>query len=186
MERYAQMAARGGIIDLTHHLAFFVSEVYRMIKAEVLKARVLSADETPHRMLEGSAKKSWHLWGFSTPEHCFLECHDTRSGDVASDFLLNSACEVLLTDVYSGDGKAVRVRNLNRKLRGKVPIESAYCNAHARRYFFKPRLHYPESHFYLEHYHQIYQLNAERKGKPPDETLLIREKMKPYFELMKA
>ena len=194
MERYAQMAARGGLmdlppnslIDLTHHLAFFVGEVYRMIKAEVLKARVLSADETPHRMLEGSAKKSWYLWGFSTPELCFLECHDTRSGDVASDILLNSACEVLLTDVYSGYGKAIRVVNLSRKLKGKTPIEQAFCNGHSRRYFFKPRLHYPESHFYLDQYHQIYRLNAESKGKPPDEILLIREKMKTYFEAMKV
>ena len=193
MERYVQMARRQGLmdlppnslIDLTHHLAFFVSEVYRMIKAEVLKARVLSADETPHRMLEGSAKKSWYLWGFSTPEVCFLEAHDTRSGDVASDVLLKSACEVLLTDVYSGYGKATRNVNLNRQLTGKVLIEQAYCNAHSRRYFFKPRLHYPESNFYLDHYHQIYRLNTESKGKPPDEVLALREKMKPHFELMK-
>ena len=96
IERYTQMAARGGLmdlppnslIDLTHKFAFFVKQVYELIKVEVLKARVLHADETPHRMLEGSSKKSWYLWGFSNKEYCFLECHDTRSGDVASDVLL--------------------------------------------------------------------------------------------------
>lgn len=173
------------LIDLTHQFAFFVKPIYQEIKAQVMKSRVLHADETPHRMLEGSEKKSWHLWGFSTKEYCFLECHDTRSGDVASDVLLNSACEVLLTDVYSGYSKATRVVNLSRQLQGRVPIENAYCNAHARRYFFKPRLKYPEAEFYLLHYHEIYQLNSESKGKSPDEVLKLRAKMIPHFEAMK-
>lgn len=64
IERYVQMASCGGLlglppnslIDLTHKFSNFVKEVYRLIKGEVLKARVLHADETPHRMLEGSNK----------------------------------------------------------------------------------------------------------------------------------
>lgn len=194
IERYAQMAARSGLkdlpanslIDLTHGLAFFVEDVYRKIKIEVMKSRVLQADETPHRMLEGSAKKTWHLWGFSTPTYCFLECRDTRSGDVASEVLKNSLCEILLTDVYSGYGKATRVVNVTRQLQGQVPIENAYCNGHARRYFFKAQRKYPEAEFYLNHYHEIYQLNSESKMKSPDEVQVIREKMRPYFEAMKT
>lgn len=193
IDRYVQMAARGGLmdlppnslIDLTHKLASFVRVVYDLIKAGVLKARVLNADETPHRMLERSKTKHWYLWGFSTPEFCFLECHDTRSGDVASEVLLKSLCEVLVTDVYSGYGKATRVVNLARQLEGKIPIENGFCNGHARRYFFKPRLNYPEANFYLEHYHEIYQLNSESKGKPPNEVLKLREKMSSHFEAMK-
>ena len=73
---------------------------------------MVHADETPHKMLEGHEKKSWYLWGFSTLRTCFLECHDTRSGDVASDVLINSKCQFLLTDVYSGYGKAVRLANI--------------------------------------------------------------------------
>lgn len=193
MERYVAMAARGGLMDLppqsliglTHSFADFVKPVYLLIKNGVMVARVLNADETPHKMLEGSEKKSWYLWGFSTPRLCFLECHDTRSGDVASDILLNSKCEVLVTDVFSGYGKAIRTVNQSRLLKSQIPIENAYCNAHARRYFFKPRLAYPEAHFYLEHYHQIYRLNTESKGKPPDEILQLRSQMKPRFEAMK-
>lgn len=90
MERYAAMAGRSGLIDLpphslidlTHKYAQYVKDVYKLIKAGVLEARVLHADETSHKMLEGSLKKSWYLWGFSTASLCFLECHDTRSGDV--------------------------------------------------------------------------------------------------------
>ena len=135
MERYSAMAARSGLMDLpphslielTHQFADFVFCVYELIKKGVLTARVLNADETPHKMLEGSEKKSWYLWGFSTPELCFFECHDTRSGDVASDILLNSQCEVLVTDVFSGYGRAIRISNETRKSSGKVLIENANC-----------------------------------------------------------
>jgi len=194
IERYVQMAARSGLMDLppnslielTHQFAFFVKPIYERIKSEIMKSRVLHADETPHRMLEGSNKKTWHLWGFSTKEYCFLECHDTRSGDVASDILLNSNCEVLLTDVYSGYHKATRVVNIKRSLDGKAPIENGYCNGHARRYFYKPRLDYPEAEFYLLKYHEIYQINDEAKGNPADEVLALRQKMRINFEAMKT
>jgi transposase len=193
MERYAQMAARSGLmdlpphslIDLTHKFADFVKEVYRLIKFGVLKARVLNADETPHKMLEGSDKKSWYLWGFSTPILCFLECHDTRSGDVASDILLNSVCEVLVSDVYAGYGKALKTVNISRSMKKQIPIESAYCNAHARRYFIKAQKGYPETIFYLDHYHEIYQLEDLAKGKPPDQVLEIRSQMRARFEAMR-
>ena len=193
IERYAAMASRAGLKDLpphslinvTHQFADFVGPVYALIKQGVLNARVLNADETPHKMLEGSDTKSWYLWGFSTSELCFLECHDTRSGDVASDILLNSKCEVLVSDVYSGYGKAIRVTNQSRLLRGLAPIENANCNAHARRYFFKSRAAYPDADYYLDHYHEIYKLNADAKGKPPDEVLKIRDEMRHRFEAMR-
>lgn len=193
IERYAAMAARGGVKDLppqslievTHGFADFVSPAYTRIKKGVLSSRVLNADETPHRMLEGSDKKSWYLWGFSTPEHCFLECHDTRSGDVASEVLLKSSCEVLVSDVYSGYGKAVRLVNEVRQQAGLARISSAYCNAHARRYFHKSWPKYKEAEFYLDHYHEIYQLESDAKGQPPPRVLELRSQMRPRFEAMK-
>jgi transposase len=193
IERYVAMAARGGVKDLppqslievTHSLADFVSAAYTRIKKMVLMSRVLNADETPHKMLEGSDKKSWYLWGFSTPEHCFLECHDTRSGDVASEVLLKSRCEFLVSDVYSGYGKAVRFSNEQRVAAGKPKIRSAYCNAHARRYFHKCWPQYKESAFYLDHYHEIYELNRAAKNQPPPRILELRSQMRPRIEAMK-
>lgn len=193
IERYAAMAGRGGLKDLprqslievTHGLADFVSPAYVLIKKGALASRVLNADETPHRMLEGSDKKSWYLWGFSTPEYCFLECHDTRSGDVASDVLLRSRCEVLVTDVYSGYAKAVRIANEERRAAGLPVIKSANCNSHSRRYFFQCWPKYQEAQFYLDHYHEIYRLNSESKGQPPPIVNLIRSEMRPRFEAMK-
>lgn len=193
MQRYVAMAARTGLVDLppqslielTHGFADFVSPAYTRSKQGVLASRVLLADETPHRMLEGSDKKSWYLWGFSTPHLCFLECHDTRSGDVASDVLSNSQCEILVSDVYSGYGKAVRLANRTRQAQGRRLIKNANCNAHARRYFFQAwKKGYKEAEFYLSHYHEIYQLNSEAKGKPPPIIRLWREQMRPRFEEM--
>jgi transposase len=194
MERYSAMAARGGVkdlppqslIELTHGLADFLSPAYLRIKKEVLEARVLHADETPHRMLEGSNKKTWFLWGFSTQAACFLECHDTRSGDVASDVLLKSRCEVLVSDVYSGYGKAVRIVNEQRREVRLPVIQNGYCNSHARRYFHKAWSRYKEAEFYLDHFHEIYQLNSAASGQPPPLCLELRNQMRPRFEAMRA
>jgi len=201
IERYVAMAARGGVkmdgssgsihlppqslIELTHGLADFLSPAYLRIKQGVLSSRVLNADETPHKMLEGSDKKSWYLWGFSTPEHCFLECHATRSGDVASEVLLKSACEILVSDVYSGYGKAIRLANDKRLIEGKARITPAHCNAHSRRYLYKCWPQYKEAAFYLDHYHEIYQLESDAKGQSPPRILELRAKMTPCFEAMK-
>lgn len=194
VERYVAMAARGGVkdlppqslIELTHGLADFLSPAYQKIKKAVLEARVLNADETPHRMLEGSDKKSWYLWGFSTPEHCFLECHDTRSGDVASEVLSKSRCEVLVSDVYSGYGKAVRQANTQRLATGKTAIRSAHCNAHSRRYFHKCWPKYKEAEFYLDHFHEIYKLEADARGQPPPRVLELRANARLRFEAMRT
>ena len=120
----------------------------------------------------------------ATAKFCFLECHDTRSGDVASDILKTSKCEILISDVFSGYGKAVRVTNLLRQAQGRIAIQNANCNAHARRYFIKSLNAYPEAKFYLDQYHDIYQLESSCKDKPPDEVLKIRDKMKDKFESM--
>jgi hypothetical protein len=194
IQRYVAMAARSGLkdlppqslIELTHQFAHFVRPVYELIRQQIKESRVLHADETPHKMLEGSDTSSWYLWGFSTETLCFLECHDTRSGDVASDILKTSKCEVLMSDVFSGYGKAVRITNLFRQGQGRVAIQNANCNAHARRYFVKSLAGYPESTFYLDQYHDIYQLESSCRDKPPNEALQIRAQMKEKFEAMLA
>jgi transposase len=187
------MAARSGLKDLpahslietTHYFADFVKGAYYLIRDGVLIGRILCADETPHKMLEGSDKKTWYLWGFSTLDLCFLECHSTRSGDVASDILISAQCEVLMSDVYSGYRKAIRLANQIRQESGLPLVKNANCNSHSRRYFFKSWPGYKEAEFYLDHYHEIYQLDGTTKGRPPPEVLEIRAQMKPRFEEMR-
>jgi len=198
MGRYTEIAARAGfpgipphsLIQTSFRLAHFLTGVNELIKQEVLAAAVLRADETPHRMLEGDEKKRWYLWGFSTAQACFFECHDTRSGDVSTAVLSSSNCTVLVSDVYSGYGKSLRLTNELRKNEGKSPIEAAYCNAHARREFWAGDWDSLEmtldQKVMIDHYKIIYKLNTESKGLLPEEILQKRLEMKPHFEAMKV
>lgn len=179
VERYVAIAARAGIAGLppqsliegTHYLADFVYPAYLGLRDEVLRSIVLHADETPHRMLEGDRKPSWFLWGFSAPGVAsYFECHATRSGDVASELLLGSKCEYLVSDVYSGYARAVRETNERRKSAGHSLIQNVFCNAHSRRRFKEAMDSFPsEAEFFIEKYQKIYQIESELKGKPPDE-----------------
>jgi transposase len=198
VDRYTKMAARGGLvglppnslIQLTFRLAEFMRAIYDLIKSEVLEQAVLRADETPHKMLEGDEKKKWFLWGFSGERACFFECHSTRSGDVSTAVLLESNCLVLVSDVFSGYAKSLRLANEQRATHGKPLILAAYCNAHARREFWAgdwDSLEMTEDQkIMIDHYKEIYRLNDESKELSPEGVLLKRLEMKPYFEAMKA
>lgn len=193
IERQSAMAGREGIKNLppqsliegTHQLADYVRSAYDKLKNEMLISKIWHADETPHRMLEGDTKCSWFLWGFATSRTSYFECHDTRSGDVASELLINSSCEYLVSDVYSGYNKAITDTNKFRKDHGSPQIVSQFCNAHARRYFKKAEDSFPhESAFYKNQYKKIYRLEGIAQ-KYPDKKSDIRLRLRKYFEKIK-
>lgn len=167
VERYVQMADRGGVkglpanslIEGTHNLAGFLDPVYRKIKDEVMNSKILHADETPHRMLEGDEKSNWYFWGFSTNSASYFEAHDTRSGTVAADIIKDSSCEYLMSDVFSGYSKAVSDSNVYRREINLPLIKNIYCNAHARRKFKESSESFErESELFLWCYSKIYRL----------------------------
>lgn len=171
VERYVRMAEDLGVtglppqslIESTHYVADKLEPIYEAIKTEVLAAKVLHADETPHRMLEGSQKKSWYLWGFSTSKSSYFELHGTRSGEVASAILSKALCSHLVSDVYSGYKKAVTDANAIRAKNNLPPINNIYCNAHARRKFDEAKDAFPaESDYFLVQYQRIYRDGASR------------------------
>jgi transposase len=213
MERYASIAGRAGLEDLppqsliegSHKLAAFVKPAYDKIKGEITSSEVWHADETPHRMLEGSPIRNWYLWGFSTQGASYFEYHSTRSGDVACELLLNSRCRFLVSDVFSGYSKAVREANKERAKQKLELIVNVYCNAHSRRKFkdalkvFEQLIRDAKSdeerasleaasleiEFFLKAYRIVYRLEglAERH---PEKKSKIRARMKKYFERMRA
>ncbi len=190
IERYSKMAGREGfmgippnsLIETTHYLAEITKEAYEELKKEVTSSKVLHADETPHRMLEGSKTNSWYFWGFSTKKTSYFECHPTRSGDVGIEFLRNSQCEYLVSDVYSGYNKTIRETNTARALKKLPPIFSAFCNSHARRYFYQAQDNYKEAKEVVDIYREIYIIESQLKDKNPEEQLLLRQSMIPLFE----
>lgn len=174
IERYVQMAQRDGVKGLpantliqgTHHLADFLSVIYKKLKDEVMNSKVVHADETPHRMLEGDKKSNWYLWGFSTEKSCYFEAQDTRSGSVAGDIIKQSACEYLVSDVFSGYSKAVTDSNNYRRENNLPEIKNIYCNAHARRKFKEAEQAFAkESKFFLWCYQKIYRLEKLPENK---------------------
>jgi transposase len=173
IERYCEIAERDGLIDLaphtliglTHKLAEFLMPAIALIKKALLAAAVLHADETPHRMLEGDKKQKWYLWGFCDGMNSYFEIHDTRSGEVASEFLEQSTCHTIVSDVYSGYAKAVRIVNAKRP--ADRQIFNAYCHAHSRRRFVEALSSFPEeAEKYIKIYQAVYKIEAENSGMP--------------------
>ena len=214
IERYAKMAHRQGLeglpanslVGLTHILADFLYPIYLEQRNEILAARVVHADETPHRMLEGfREKRTYYLWGFSTPHSCFFDIKNTRAGTVAEKFLMKSVCEFLVSDVYSAYSKGVGKVNAERRREGRHLILHAYCNAHARRKFkdiekklleemrrkeesgekpVKGEL-YEELRFVNFCYRRIYRIEKEMGRAPMEEGINFRQKMRIYFSAMR-
>jgi transposase len=187
VERYVQMASRSGVnglpantlIEGTHNLASFLAPVYTKIKLEIMNSKVLHADETPHRMLEGDKKSNWYLWGFSTDKASYFEAHDTRSGSVAADIVKESQCEFLMSDVFSGYAKAVTDSNVYRRENNLPEVKSIYCNAHARRKFKEASMSFPkEGMFFIWCYEKIYRLEKIKNFKDR------RQWQKIYFKSM--
>lgn len=200
IDRYSNIAGRGGLEDLppqilyeaTHSLADFVNGAYLLTRKDALSSRYLNADETPHNMLEGDEKKKWHLWGFLNKKSVYFEIRDTRSGDIASELLIDSNCEYLMSDVFSGYAKAVRKTNEERQKKGLPAIRCVYCNAHVVRKFkevnevlTQEKTPDPECEWFLVQYKKIYDLDDETKNLNPDGVMELRRKMIPIFEGIK-
>jgi len=194
IQRYVAMAERSDVPDLpqqslietTHYVAEFTRPAYDLLLQEAIAETVLRADETPHRMLEGDKNSNWYLWGFSSTKAAYFEAHDTRSGDVAAAFLEKSSCAFLMSDVYSGYGKAVREANQARLAANKPLIQNVFCNAHSRRRFKEAKNRFlEEAQFFIDKYKEIYRLEGLTVDKPPEEVLAIRKEMSPHFEDMK-
>jgi len=204
LERFAAMLRRhghanakpGGLVQGSIRLSEFLEPIYESMKEEVLSSKVISADETPHRMLEGDEKSKWFLWAFLSKNSCFFEIQDTRSGAVASTLLIESQCEILLSDVFSGYDKCTKDVNASRKLNNKIMLLQAYCNAHAFRYFRdaetideedNPKEGPPlelELKDFLHNYGKIYEIERYLKNKSNEDILEARKRMRPHFEAM--
>ena len=193
MQRYVSMASRGGfpglpansLIDQTHQLAFFLLGVYKMIKDEVQGSWLNHADETTHRMLEGDERSNWYLWAFTTQTACYFECHNTRSGDVASSFFNESQLLFLMSDVYSGYSKALRESNKIRKEKGLKEITSLFCNAHARRKFVEALKVTKDAKYFIGKYSKVYQLEKKMEEQTKSKQKKTRKRIRNIFKKMK-
>jgi transposase len=138
-ERYAQMISQGGLKDFPpqlvlaaqHYGSDFLRQIYLMIREYIRSRFLLNADETTHKMLERTDVETWYLWAFSTPGAYYFEIHDTRSSEVAIDFLKKSACLYLMSDLYVGYERSVRIINEFRRSQGLPKLIALFCRVGA-------------------------------------------------------
>jgi transposase len=205
VERYCEMAARGGFIGLPPNslheglwrLGEFLRVIYELIRIETLDSRILYGDETPHKMLEGDEKSNWYFWGFFSLTSCFFECHDTRSGEIALDVLSESECRYFVSDAYTGYGRAINEVNKLRVIAEVDKIIEVLCNSHARRYFDECG-ELEDANTFIAEYQEIYKVEKEVKelikvvdaNKESEFSLALattkRSELKINFERMKT
>lgn len=119
------------------------------------------------------------FYGFSTDKASYFETHDTRSGSVASEIIKNSSCEYLVSDVFSGYGKAVNESNTYRRENNLPEVKNIYCNAHARRKFKESSFTFEkESSLFLWCYKKIYHLEKQKDFKDRRKWQLL------YYKVM--
>jgi len=139
------MAARQRVHDIpanslhefARHLAIFLGPSHTRLTYDIKRQEILLADETRHRMLEGSKKKTWYLWSFNCSLGVVYCLEDTRASVIAERFLLDYDCKYLVSDAYQGYYRALLVINKMRtdKNSDAEIILPVFCNAHARNKF---------------------------------------------------
>lgn len=197
--RFAKILARGKV-NLSHtlllraqsYMAGFLEQVYHAIGQEVRDSEVILADETIHRQLEENGGKwRWYLWAFGNGSSIYFEIHDTRSGDVSIRFLKESGKALfLVSDAYTGYGRTIREINEARISQNLPLLQSAFCNDHARRYWYQAQpdllavqvLELYEKIYAIEQQVQELRSNPKYIGAENDEkALAIRQTSDPLF-----
>jgi transposase len=135
LERQVRTMAREGLVvdsqtlwDVTERLARIVKDVPDAIAARVLASRVVGADETRWRLLDGKGKdageaKNWQVWALSGADAIVYRIEDSRSTD-AAEKLLGDFAGVVMVDGYGA------YQSLQKRT-GRFAL--AHCWAHVRR-----------------------------------------------------
>ena len=198
--RQAQILARQGIAIDRATLAFWagyaaaeVKPVWRLMRAELLSSTKLFVDETTAPVLDpgrGRTKRGyfWVLarddrpWRGGAPPAVVYSYAPGRGGDHAAA-LLQGYTGVLQTDGYAA------YLNLADPKRAGGPATLAFCWAHWRRQWFDLAKSPPApiATEALKRIAELYQIEAEIRGKSADERRAVRQrKTKPLAEALKT
>jgi transposase len=184
--RQSQIYAREGVeldratlADWVGSISALVDPLIRALTDYVMGAYKLHADDTPIPVLApGTGKtKSGRLWayvrddrpaGSTDPPAVLFRYSPDRKGERAREHLQHFR-GILQADAYAGfDGLYNREHE---------PLMEAACWAHARRKFFD--IHAatasPVAFEALERIGALYQIEADIRGRPPDERKAVRQ-----------
>jgi transposase len=140
LERQARIMTRQGLLidsqtlwDQINALAEHLEPAYDALRAYILGADVIGADETWWRLMQKKSNKKWYAWGITTHDACWYQIADSRSAKVAAEVLKDYEGTVLC-DGY----KAYKTVSID-----SPGIRLAHCWAHARRKFVEAEPNYP-------------------------------------------
>jgi transposase len=114
---------------LAHHL----SPTYEALGERVMGSKLVFADETPWRLMNGQDAKRWWVWGVSSHEAAYYRLQDSRSTESAAT-LLGEYRGIVMADGYgvyqalARDGPSFRL---------------VHCWAHVRRKFAELEANHP-------------------------------------------
>lgn len=177
LERQVRMMRHEGLLvdsqtlwDQIEALARVLRPMYDAIRAHILLADVLHADETHWLLMQKGGSKKWYVWALSTEDAVYYHLNASRSKDVARR-LLDGYRGVALTDGYAayqtlqGPGSTLRL---------------AHCMAHVRRKFIEALPAYPQSQQAIDLIGQLYAVErtlptlSEREGTEREHALALR------------
>jgi transposase len=158
---------------------YLKTTVFQGIVAKIKSDKVNLADETPWGNLKkkenGKKNKKFYLWGVRNEKAVCFEIFDSRSGRAAKAFLSDLE-GTLVTDGY---------KVYQQLASAKLVIANDWY--HVRRKFILSEKSFPEeSKYFIDQIRELSRIEADLKGKPPDEILKVRtEKSKPIVDAIK-
>ena len=186
--RQEKIFERGGVDLSRQTLCHWMGEVaglleplYDALKAFILAARFVQADETPVQVMDPSypgRTRQGYLWVYARPwAEVVFDFTSTRSRDGPSRFLKGYS-GVLQTDAYSGYNEILRTGR----------ITHVGCWAHARRGFYKAKGEAPqEARVILGAIQKLYRIErrAKEAGLSPQARAELRKaEAAPVLEIL--
>ena len=179
LERQVRGMKRDGLLtdsqtlwDQINSLASHLAPAYERLREHVLSQPVIGVDETHWKLMGDKGKKKsgrgkrWQVWAICCPEAVHYSFEDSRSAKTAAA-ILDGYDGVVLTDGYAAYESV-------KKSGGKFTL--AHCWAHVRRKFVEVEEQHPgRCAEVLDLIGQLYDVEREAKGKPPNEVLALRK-----------
>ena len=140
LERQVRIMARQGLIvdsqtlwDQIDAVAAHLVPTYDALRAYIMGADVIGADETWWRLMQKKSNKKWYAWGITTHDACWYRIADSRSAKIAAEVL----------EGYEGTVLCDGYKAYETVATSSVGIRLAHCWSHARRKFVEAEPNYP-------------------------------------------
>jgi transposase len=173
--RQAKRMKREGFDVGSHTLSAWIGQagslldiVANAVRTELLEGDVLQGDDTgmPVQDAGDGTLRKGRMWAFTDQDQVFYAFTESKAGKFPNALLDGFGGDLLLVDGGSEFNEVVRTQGLER----------AGCWSHLRTYFHKALHHHPvEADLALGTLHDLFMIERDIWGQPPDEVLEARQ-----------